>query len=566
MGKRSDPAHGWQQRQNALQRKRVRAERAMVVSGADKQIFTYAAMDAETRIVVLQRASEIKTLGRKVADDIFEMGAKFADVRDRLRHNKAGGFEGWIEHEGFKRRFVYNVICVYEAFANRANFAQLDVQVSALYLLVAPSTTDEARQMLIQRAEAGETITYTAAKRAIDQHKPAAPPHAPIQPMDDAVWEGLANADPAPAAEESNPAFTPFASPRRAKETETAVPSLPGILVGQRVQHGNAAWSVIGVTSSQVTLRSPNGKHITVNVKPIIDVMEMTVMPSPMMPANTPPAATNGKSHTLSVLTSSDSVGQRVQHGNAAWGVIGVTSSQVTLRSPNGKHITVNVKPIIDVMEMTVMPPPMMPSNTPPAAPLRVIAPPPGRNHPASTNGKSHTLSVLTSSDSNEWYTPARYVDAARVLMGGIDLDPASCALANETVGAARIFALEDDGLAQEWRGRVWINPPYGKEDGESNQARWSAKLISEWCAGRIDHAVMLVNASTGSKWFQALWQYPICFTDHRIEFNNAAGAASQPTQSNAFVYFGDALERFIDVFSAFGVIVPNAIRRSASR
>jgi len=42
------------------------------------------------RIVVLQRASEIKTMGRKVADDIFEMGAKFADVRDRLRHNKAG--------------------------------------------------------------------------------------------------------------------------------------------------------------------------------------------------------------------------------------------------------------------------------------------------------------------------------------------------------------------------------------------------------------------------------------------------------------------------------------------
>lgn len=435
MGKRSDPAHGWQQRQNALQRKRVRAERAMVVSGADKPIFTYAAMDAETRIVVQQRASEIKTLGRKVADDIFEMGAKFADVRDRLRHNKAGGFEGWIEHEGFKRRFVYNVIGVYEAFANRANFAQLDVQVSALYLLVAPSTTNEVRQTLIQRAEAGATITYTAAKRAIDQHKPAAPPPAPIQPMDDSAWEGLANADPASDAEDIKTAFTPFASLQRVKETGTAV-----------------------------------------------------------------------------------------------------------------------------------MPPPMMPLNTPPAAPLRVMTPPPGGVMPAAASGKSHTVSVLTSSDSNEWYTPARYVNAARVLMEGIDLDPASCAFANETVGAARIFALEDNGLAQEWRGRVWINPPYGKEDGESNQARWSAKLISEWRAGRIDHAVLLVNASTGSQWFQALWQYPICFTDHRIKFNNAAGVSSQPTQSNAFVYFGDALERFIDVFSAFGVIVPKAIRRSASR
>jgi hypothetical protein len=63
----------------------------------------------------------------------------------------------------------------------------------------------------------------------------------------------------------------------------------------------------------------------------------------------------------------------------------------------------------------------------------------------------------------NEFYTPSHIIEIARACMGGIDLDPASCAVANETVKAATFYDIKQDGLKKPWFGRVWLNPPYGK-------------------------------------------------------------------------------------------------------
>lgn len=170
---------------------------------------------------------------------------------------------------------------------------------------------------------------------------------------------------------------------------------------------------------------------------------------------------------------------------------------------------------------------------------------------------------ALQMSESNEWYTPQDYIEAARRVLGAIDLDPASNPFANQTVKASRFFTIIDDGLKQQWRGRVWLNPPYGRDSGESNQAIWSARLIEEYEAGRVTEAVLLINAVTDRVWFQPLWNYPICFTDHRIKFYDPSGEAGSPTHGNALVYFGSNKQQFVDEFTRFGAVVVTVARRA---
>jgi phage N-6-adenine-methyltransferase len=164
---------------------------------------------------------------------------------------------------------------------------------------------------------------------------------------------------------------------------------------------------------------------------------------------------------------------------------------------------------------------------------------------------------------SNEWYTPARYIEAAREVMGGIDLDPASCEIANQVVKAKRYYTKEDNGLTQEWTGNIWLNPPYssecsptGREGSRQGLAKpFIFKLIREYEQGNITEAVLLITSDTDASWFMPLWNYPICFADHKVMFHRPGRSNEGQFFGTSFVYLGPNEAKFIEVFSQFGTI-----------
>lgn len=164
----------------------------------------------------------------------------------------------------------------------------------------------------------------------------------------------------------------------------------------------------------------------------------------------------------------------------------------------------------------------------------------------------SQSRQILHSSQTVEWFTPSEFVEAARRVMKKIDLDPASCKAANENIKASKFYSKKDDGLKKTWKGKVFLNPPYGR----TGQSDWSQKLLKEFKAGSVTEAVLLVNSATGNKWFQPLWDYPICFVSKRIKFVSADNVAKHsPTHSNVFVYLGPNEKDFVKEFSKFGVV-----------
>jgi phage N-6-adenine-methyltransferase len=148
-------------------------------------------------------------------------------------------------------------------------------------------------------------------------------------------------------------------------------------------------------------------------------------------------------------------------------------------------------------------------------------------------------------------YTPAAYVEACRAVLGTIDLDPASDAQAQQTVKAERFFTVDDDGLAHEWHGNVFLNPPYHRELAPF----FVDKLIEELKAGRAAQAIMLTNNSTDTEWFRKAAEAAntVCFTNGRIAFTTPAGIEVAPTQGQAFFYFGQNVGKFVKVFRKIG-------------
>ena len=154
----------------------------------------------------------------------------------------------------------------------------------------------------------------------------------------------------------------------------------------------------------------------------------------------------------------------------------------------------------------------------------------------------------------NEWYTPDEYLDAARSVLGGFDLDPASSDTAQEKIQAASYYTKDDDGLKRPWHGRVWLNPPYS----QPLISYFIDRLCEAADSGEIEAAILLTHNYTDTRWFHkaAATADAICFTRGRIKFYSPTGEIAAPTQGQAFFYFGPDVEQFVRQFSDFGFVM----------
>lgn len=159
---------------------------------------------------------------------------------------------------------------------------------------------------------------------------------------------------------------------------------------------------------------------------------------------------------------------------------------------------------------------------------------------------------VSNNSGNNEWYTPKRFIDSVRDVLGTIDLDPASNVIAQETVQATTFYDVESDGLSAEWHGRVFMNPPYAR----GLIGEFVDKLLAEYNSGRVNQAIVLVNNATESGWSQKLGSIAngLCHVAGRIKYDTPGGLESgSPLQGQVFWYLGEHAAEFVRVFAKHG-------------
>lgn len=151
-----------------------------------------------------------------------------------------------------------------------------------------------------------------------------------------------------------------------------------------------------------------------------------------------------------------------------------------------------------------------------------------------------------------EYYSPLELVSNARLVMGSIDLDPASSATANERIKAADYYTEEMNGLTLPWKGNIWLNHPFSRKANPL----WVNKLITEWGNGNITSACCITFAATSERWFQPLLQHPQCFLTPRTNYYLPDGTKKRGvTKGSVITYLGPRPDDFKQIFSLHGVV-----------
>lgn len=160
-----------------------------------------------------------------------------------------------------------------------------------------------------------------------------------------------------------------------------------------------------------------------------------------------------------------------------------------------------------------------------PVQPIRVHAVQVPQTKGENKRGKEMKgLGVITSRQSDEWYTPRDFFRQLNSDLGPFDLDP--CATEENHV-APKFFTIENDGLLEKWEGKVFVNPPYSRVS-EWVERCWRASLNGgEGCV-----VVALLPVRTDTKWFHQFvyGQSEIRFVKGRLKFGRSKNNAPFPS------------------------------------
>ena len=162
-----------------------------------------------------------------------------------------------------------------------------------------------------------------------------------------------------------------------------------------------------------------------------------------------------------------------------------------------------------------------------------------------------------------EWYTPPKFIEMARSVMGTIDTDPASNEIAQEWIKAKKYYTKQNNGYCQNWTGNVWCNPPYGRDVRSAYGDKknipvayyWLSKGIQLYRDKKINQILFLVNRTEAS-WYKDLTVNfnAICEVTKRIAFFDSKGKPSKSARYyNDFLYLGNNCQKFDCVFGEIG-------------
>ncbi len=129
-------------------------------------------------------------------------------------------------------------------------------------------------------------------------------------------------------------------------------------------------------------------------------------------------------------------------------------------------------------------------------------------------------MSVHFSSATDMWSTPQDFFDHYNDIYN-FTLDV--CA-SPENAKCKHFFTEADDGLAQDWVGNCWMNPPYGREI-----IHWVKKAYESSLEGAT--VVCLVPSRTDTKWWhEYVMKGQIEFIRGRLKFGDAKNSAPFPS------------------------------------